>query len=81
MHKIQSAAVSQELQALLKDAKDGPISVESGGATVAIMLSPQAYVDLVQRSSARRPQPRRALTLDSNELFGLHGDVFCNDGP
>jgi hypothetical protein len=79
MQKVQSTAISQELQALLTNSKDGPISIESGGRSMAIVMSAQMYADMLQRCGARRPVNRRALTLDSNELFGLNGDVFCND--
>jgi len=79
MRKVQSTAISQELQALLTDSKDSPVSIESGGRSLAIILSAQMYADMLQRCGTRRPVSRRSLTLDSNELFGLNGDVFCND--
>jgi len=81
MRKVQSTAIGQELQALLKEAKDGPVSIESGGRSLGIILSAQMYADMLSRCGARHAMSRRPLTLDSNELFGLHGDIFCNDGP
>ena len=81
MKRVLSTAISLELRTLISEANEAPVLIENCGKTVAIVLSPEIYSDLLQRAGGRRQFSRRALTLDSNELFGLHGDVFCNDGP
>ena len=80
MQKIESKTINFELARLLQAARGEPLAVEIGGQPVGIVVTPKMYADMLHRG-ARRTVSHRPLTTDSNELFGLRDDLFCNDGP
>lgn len=82
MRKVETALAGQELQGILRTLRDEPVSIVSGSSTMAVVLSPQAYSDLLARCvGGRRPGGRRALTTNANDLYGFDADVFCTEGP
>lgn len=83
MFRLSTVEAGHNPDALWRAASREPVSVEENGKAIAIVLSPQAYSDLLAHNSARSStrSRRKSLTTDSNDLFGLDNDVFCNYGP
>jgi PHD/YefM family antitoxin component YafN of YafNO toxin-antitoxin module len=84
MQRFQMTEANRNPDAIWRAATREPVTVEEGGKPVAIVLSPQAYSDLLASHNQRVVVGHRhgtRLTVDSNELFGFAGDVFCNEDP
>ncbi len=79
MMRIQIKDASHDPQAVWLRAAREPVTIEEGDKAVAIVLSPETYRRLVMHPASGKRRFGR-VTTDSNELFGLSDDAFCNYG-
>lgn len=87
MATISETEARSNIGKLWRTAAQGPVTVESAGRPIAVVLSPEEYDRISARRPARTPQPRQAGTgksllagVDINALLAVDiAELF--EGP